>query len=84
MKVVRSFVEPGTLSVYRPGDSWPRPGVEPAPGVLERLRADGLIEQEDPAPAPAAEPVKAEAPAQKTAPAKKAPAKTPAKKSGKR
>ena len=32
IRVTRSFVEPGSLSIYRPGDSWPRPGIEPAPG----------------------------------------------------
>ena len=71
MRVTRSFVEPGSLSVYRPGDSWPRPGIEPAPGLRERLRADGLIEQDAPAQAPAPEPSAAKAPAHKSATRKK-------------
>lgn len=76
MRVTRTFVEPGTLAICRPGESWPRPGAEPAPGILERLRADGLIEQDAPAQAPETEPTPAAAPAKKTAPAKKAPAKS--------
>lgn len=66
MKVLRTFVEPGDLSIYRQGDQYPRAGYTPAPEVLARLTADGMIEPDAPAREPEPEPAPAPARAKKT------------------
>jgi len=48
MKVLRTFVSPADLTIYHPGDEYPRAGANPAPDTVQRLAADGLIAEDKP------------------------------------
>ena len=43
MKVLKTFVSLADLSVYHPGDEYPKAGATPAPETVRQLIADGMI-----------------------------------------